>query len=127
MISLSDIIKQALPFVSQQLEEEVDKYDLEKELRQNSPRYDSHYMPQIIKKWGIEEDEIILIEYVGHDLNTRAFTFEKIEDLETRLLGPSSFLHGLICYVIPVVKGRVQTFKLEEKTIIWENPNLKAD
>lgn len=69
-------------------------------------------MPEIIRKWAVDSTKIILISCRHHDLETVAFEFESMEDLENHLVSRNGVLNPFITYDIPVIYGEVKWFNL---------------
>jgi len=114
MVSLSEIIKQSVDFINYQLNDEYDKYEIETHLKRirNDRDFPNNVMPEILKKWGVDKEKIILILSYHHDLDTVAYEFNSINELEEKLKHSFYHLNMFITYVIPIVKGKVKTFKI---------------
>lgn len=114
MISLSEIIKESLNFINYQLDEEYDKYEIETHLKwQNNREISKDVMPEIVRNWGIDEDKVILILSCHHDTVALAYEYDSPSELEKEIL--DHYLDPFITYLIPVVKGKVTSFKLFDK------------
>mgnify|MGYP000152859840 CR=1 FL=1 len=112
MIPLGEIIEKALPFINTHLDDDYDKYHIEKQLKWQSNRdWENNLMPQIVRRWAIDEKKIISISCRHHDVETVAFEFDTIEDLETHLTSLSSVLNPFITYEIPIIYGKVKWFR----------------
>ncbi|GLQ30919.1 hypothetical protein [Litoribrevibacter albus] len=112
-IELGKIIESAIPLVEKQVGECYDKYSLEKELRWHNPRPADSFenvMPEVVSNWQVDEDNILLIEVICHDLHTRALSFQDRGGLETHILGGSSYLNWFVSYVVPIIEGKVCDF-----------------
>ena len=125
MISLSDIIKQSVSFINYQLDDTYDKYDIESHLKwmRKDLNFPNNIMPEILSKWGVNEEKIILIISCHHDTDTIAYEFDSINELEDKLKSNFYHLNMFITYVIPIVEGKVKTFKMfdeNNKEIIRE-------
>jgi len=125
MVSLSEIIKESVSFINYQLNDEYDKYDIETHLKwiRNDRNFPNNIMSEILNKWGVDEQKIILILSYHHDSDTIAYEFESIDELEDKLKHSFYHLHSFITYVIPIVKGKVKPFKIfdeNNKEIIKE-------
>lgn len=114
MISLSEIIKQSVEFINYQLNDNYDQYDIETHLKwiRNDRAFPNNVMPEILQKWGLNEEKIILVLSYHHDLDTVAYEFNSINELEEKLKHSFYHLNRFITYVIPIVKGEVKTFKI---------------
>ena len=44
--------------------------EVEEDLKRNSPRYESFIMPEIIQKWGVEDNGIYIIEFITLSTNS---------------------------------------------------------
>jgi len=117
-ISLTQIVTDALPLVESQVGEKFDKHTLEKDFRLCNPRTDTSFvdvMPEIVGTWRVKESDILLIECIYHDMHTRCHRFNTVDELESHILGRASFLNWFVSYVIPIVKGKVQSFDVYTK------------
>ena len=86
MKSLSDIAQEASSFVSEQLQDSYNKYSIEQELRwQSSRKIDGNIMPDLQRRWSVNEEKLILIDCIHHDFSTYAFAFESITQMEKAL------------------------------------------
>ncbi|KXX70951.1 hypothetical protein [Flammeovirga sp. SJP92] len=114
MVSLSEIIKQSIDFISYQLNDEVNQYEIENQIKKvrRDRSFADNIMTQILKSWSVDSEKVILILHYEHDSDTIAYKMDSIDELNRKLKSDFYHLNPFISYVIPIVKGKVKTFKM---------------
>ena len=129
MVSLSEIIKQSIDFINYQVNDEYNQYHIENHLRRirDDRDFPNNIMHEILNRWEVNKEKIILILSCHHDSDTIAYEFNSINELEDKLKHSFYHLSPYITYVIPIVKGKVKAFKIfdeNNKEIIKEYNDL---
>ena len=114
LVPMGQIIEDALPLVEKQMGEDYDKYQVEAFLKQSNGRYEGENdcIAEIVSAWAVPDTSSFVFEFLYQDLNTRAFKFDDLRDVVSRLLGPSSYLNPFVTFAIPVLDGRVMDFEV---------------